>query len=181
MKALLALAGLGGLVMPPQPAWANSGQSIATGMASATVIEPLSVHPLQDLEFGVIAISGRSAGTVIVEPGLPGAHYAGGIRAVCAAGCASPQSARFEVRGEAGRSYVITVPNRVSSLGVSASQQLHIVAIRARIASHSGQETVGEINFSGFDYFDLGGTLIVPLGIAPAHYRLNLPVMMAYN
>jgi hypothetical protein len=178
VRALLALAAFGLLADEAQ---ANTGQSAARGVATATVIEPLSVRPLQGLEFGLMTVSARAAGAVSVEPGQPGATYTGGVRSVCAASCASPQSARFEVRGEAGRSYVLTLPNQVATTSENESRRLRIVAIRARIGNQAGLGTTGEINFSGLDYFDLGGTLMVPSGAAPAHYRLNLPIMMAYN
>jgi Domain of unknown function (DUF4402) len=153
----------------------------ASGSAKATVIEPIAVRPLQDLDFGTIALTGRSAGTVVLAPGQSSAHYTGGVHPVCGSGCAGPRSARFEVRGEAGRSYVITVPDVASETGQNESQQLRLVAIRAKTASRAGLGTVGELNIFGLDHFDLGGTLQVPAELAPAHYRLNLPVIMAYN
>jgi Domain of unknown function (DUF4402) len=176
------------LAVSALPAFAQGEIASAAGSASATVVNPIAVRPLHGLDFGTIAASSVSAGSVVITPGSTDTQYGGGVRRVCGAGCQLPHAARFEVSGEAGRSYTVTAPASLAASSDSpgsprnvAASALRIESIRLRTASRPSAGPAGQINIFGRDQFDLGATLQVPAGAAPAHYQANLPVIMAYD
>jgi hypothetical protein len=176
----MAGTALSALLLAATSAQADSVATSALGRASASVVNPVTLRPIRDLDFGIITVGPQASGSVIVSPGAAGAHYAGSVRQVCGSGCVMPHPARFEVTGEAGRSYVITTPNSILAPNESLSP-LRIDAIRLKTASRPDSVAAGQINFSGLDHFDLGGTLHVPAGAAADSYWLNLPVIMTYD
>jgi Domain of unknown function (DUF4402) len=180
LAALVVLQGL--------PASAEGDTASASGSATATVVNSIAVRTLQGLDFGTVTASSVSAGSVVVTPGAGDAQYTGGARRAQVAGYSLPHAARFEVTGEAGRSYTITAATSLAassdspnSSATEAASVLRIDSIRLKTASRPGAGPTGQINIFGRDQFDLGGTLRVPAGAAPAHYRANLPVIMAYD
>jgi Domain of unknown function (DUF4402) len=165
----------------------------AEGMASATVVRPVSVRQLADLDFGVILAGSEAAGEVELAPAATGAVYAGGARRGCAglADCPRPHAASFEVTGESGRAYMITAPDSVTvtaeAAGAGSGGQfaeplpLRVNALRLRSASRPEAGPAGKLDGAGTDRFDLGGTLHVPAGSPPARYRVDVPVIVSYS
>jgi hypothetical protein len=90
----LALSGAGSAMAAPVPATAN---------ATSTIIAPINIQKMTDLVFGSIVPS-ASPGTVTLTPG--GTRTAG-AGAVLAGG--TPTAALFNVTGEAGKTYTLTV------------------------------------------------------------------------
>ena len=170
------------LALAPLPALAAS----ASGAASATVVSPIAVRQISDLDFGVIAANGAAAGTVTIPPGGT-ADYAGGARDACASPstCAVPHFAQFEVSGEANRAYTISAPTTIwvagQSLGTAASPVLLVDAFTFRSVSRPGEGAAGKLDHAGADRFDLGATLRVPAATPPAHFRLSLEVVVTYG
>ena len=177
LAAVLALA------LAPVPALAAS----ASGAAYAEVVSPMAVRQVADLDFGVIAANGGSAGSVTVAPGGTGADYVGGAREACgsAARCPQPHFARFEVSGEPNRSYTISAPSSISvaglPLGAGLAPVLLVDAIQLRSASRPNAGSAGRLGADGRDRFDLGGTLRVPAATPPAHFRLSVEVIVTYG
>ena len=194
-RALLVAAG--GLLIAWTPALAQGagpqGALVsAAGIATATVIKPIAVRRISDLDFGIIANSGES-GSVIVAPGVSGARYGGSASRGCAADgdCPEPHVSSFEVAGEANRSYAIGVPARVAIAGEAllsgraqgerAPAPLHLEKISLRSASRPHAGPAGRLGPDGRDRFDLGGTLRISGTISPARYRASIPVIITYN
>lgn len=172
------------LALTPLPALAAN----ANGAASATVVKPIAVRQISDLDFGVIAANGRSAGSVTITPGRSAADYSGGARTAChsQARCPAPHVAQFEVTGEAGRAYSISAPARLSveenPQGAGRAEPMLVVdAIQLRSASRPGAGSAGRLDSAGIDRFDLGGTLRVPAATPPAHFRLSVEVIVTYS
>lgn len=144
--ALLALGWAGAV----QAASGNS--ATATGMASATIVAPVQVATLSDLDFGNVASDGpnygqndgqnpgqsigAATGPAQVSVGADGAtRFEGAARPVCLAlDCPMPHSAGFSVAGEAGRSYTITAPLFLT------------IAPRPLIDGNRGPDALGIIN-----------------------------------
>jgi hypothetical protein len=113
--------------------------------------------------------------------GLPGAHPA------CASGviCAVPHPARFDVQGEAGRSYVVSTPTTLSVTGVSAdgtpAPTLTIDDVNVRTDSQPDAGAHGQLDARGQDRFAIGARLEVKAGTGAARYRVQLPVVVTYG
>jgi hypothetical protein len=192
----IALAGLAalGFLIPPDAAWARAEETSATGAASATVISPVSVKQTADLDFGIIAANASGTGSVRLAPGGGVAIYRGSVRLSCigATQCPAPHAARFEVNGEAGRSYVIAAPQRIAVPGKTAAPAsegddhadapvLWVEEFWFRSASRPDAGPAGRLDARGQDWFELGGTLLVPSALPPARYRVSVPVIVSYN
>lgn len=176
------------LAMAPLPALAAT----ASGAASADVISPIAVRKIRDLDFGVIAANGGSAGSVTIAPGGSAAHYNGGAQEACSsnAHCPAPHFAQFEVSGEANRAYTIVAPARVTVAGEPTGDSLATTTvppllmiddIRIRSASRPDAGRAGWLDSAGRDSFDLGGTLRVPAATPPAHFRVSVEVIVTYS
>ena len=185
---------LAGLLALPVPALADAIGASATGAAAATVVSPVAVRQIADLDFGVITANVASTGAVELAPGAGHAVYSGSARRGCAEGtdCPAPHAAQFEVSGEAGRSYAITAPESVAVPGevtapVTGSEDrtsppaLWIEALRFRSASRPEAGPAGRLDAQGQDHFELGGTLRVPAALPPARYRASVPVVITYS
>lgn len=179
-RALLPL-----LLMAAGSAHAASGQSsMATGVAGAVVIRPLTVTALADMDFGTITHAPGVPGSVTVSPGAAGASVSGGASVVCAGGdCAAAHAAKFAVNGEAQRSYAVTLPGSVTATGTlsdaggGAAPPLQVGALTMKAASGSG---VPRLDSLGNDSFAIGGTIALPADLPAAHYHASFAVIVNY-
>ena len=179
------------LLIAASPAMAASGNSsAATGMASATVIQPITVTTTADLDFGTVASD--TTGLVDILPATSPALYSGGAHDACNADstCHATHAASFTVAGEAGRSYTITAPQSVSITphpvaGSAAGSDLLppsllVDAITIRTASRPDSGANGQLDGTGQDHFEIGGRLIVPAALSPARIVTQITVIVAY-
>lgn len=163
------------------PAQAREG---AAGTASARVIAPLTTMPVADLDFGTVGVSGGGGGSVIVGPAEDGAAYSGSARAVCGqgTGCPRPHPARFDVSGEAGRTYRVALPRSVSARAdMAGAPDLEVADLALRTASQPATTNRGSLDAAGRDAFTVGGTLVLPRGTVPARYRAQIEVVVTYD
>ena len=176
----------------PALALAQGASASAAGAASATVVAPIAVRQISDLDFGVVAAGSGQAGSVTILPGIAAARYAGSAGQACSADgdCPAPHFASFEVSGEAGRAYSIAAPASVAlsgeplgdgQEGIAATPVLQVEAIGLRSVSRPDAGPAGRLDSLGRDRFDLGGTLRLPATMAPARYRVSIPVIVTYS
>lgn len=181
--AILRLAGLSLIVLgAAHPAMAENPRiaASAVGHARAQVVRPIALTGIDDLDFGMAQSSG--AGTVTVQPGTSQVVYGGGARAACARAqqCPQPHAARFEVSGERGRGYRITLPGNLRITAANGSGLL-VASLNARSASLPAAGARGTLDPMGQDGFQVGGTLAISGALPPGHYRVSVPVIVAYD
>lgn len=176
----------GSALLQAMPAHAGGLTSTANGDAQAQVVAPLIVTRESDLEFGAV-FAGGNAGTITVSP-AGGTTFAGGAQPACVAeACFEARPAQFAVRGEAGRSYVVAVPLRITATGTitdgsgRAAMPLSVTAIEVRSASRPAEGPGGQLNLNGQDRFEVGGTLELPANLPSASYRATIPVIVTYS
>lgn len=186
MRWIPYASGLALLAASPAAA-ANGSSATAQGLAEATVVQPIVVTVLSNLDFGMLASSRTVGGSVTVDPAST-VQYAGGAAAACFGGgaCPSVHASRFAVRGEAARSYVVSAPATVIASGTLqgsavAAPALAIEILTIRTESHPESGPTGTLDVNGQDHFSIGGTLIVPAGTNAAHYEATLPVIVTYG
>ncbi len=167
------------------PALANTpSTATASGLAAVQIVQPIALTRIDDLDFGIVASTGR--GTVTVEAGSASASYGGSARAACtpAAPCPQAHPARFEIMGEHDRDYRITAPDllRIPATGAARSSgDLLVTGFTVRTASQPGAGAKGRLDRLGRDRFELGGTLDLPAALPPGHYQVTVPVILTYD
>lgn len=161
---------------PPGQSAGSTGH--ATGLATATVIRPLSVAATTDMDFGTITHAPGAGGTVTVSPWVAGASFGGSASAVCAGSlCSAAHAAGFAVQGEALRSYSIQLPPGIVARGTSGAATLDVGALTTR--SVSGGVTP-QLDSTGSDRFEVGGTITLPADLPAARYRASFNVIVSY-
>jgi hypothetical protein len=182
---MLKCIGLGAVLSAlAMPVMAEASSATATGSASATVIQAISVVQEADLDFGVVASTPEQSASVTITAGNSVVRYGGGARQACKSNdkCPLPHAASLTVSGEPGRSYKVTAPESVGIAGSDANAAALIVdKISLRTASRPGGSAAGLLDRAGKDRFDLGGTLHLPPGLVPARYRISVPVVASYD
>lgn len=191
-RALCSAATVAALIAAT-PVQGQGAPASAAGTATATIVRPLAIRQIADLDFGIVASTG-TAGSVTLGPGVSALRYDGGARQGCAGDgeCPLPHFASFELGGEANRSYKIALPSSVAVAGealLSAARpgetatpsRVWVDGLQVRTASRPGTGPAGQLDPDGRDRFDLGGTLRIAGDLPPARYRVSIPVVVTYN
>jgi len=138
--------------------------------ATATIVGPLALTKVSDMDFGTIAVTG-TAGTVVL--GTDNSRTAVGPALVPpAAGVA----ASFTVAGEASRTFTITLP---ADGTVSLISGANTMAADAFVHNAGGAPA---LDGAGAAAFTVGATLSVAANQAAGIYTsANFPVTINYN
>jgi len=144
----------------------------ATAAASATIITPIAISKTADMNFGNIAVSASSGGTVILAPA--GTRTTTGNVSLPAT-TGSPAAASFTVTGQGSYTYAITLPT-TATLTDGAS---HTMTVGTFTSNPSSTGTLS----SGTQTLTVGATLTVAAGQAVATYTTSSPftVTVGYN
>lgn len=184
MNAAILGVALGLMVLAnPARAASTGATATATGLASATVVAPITLVPRADLDFGVLSSSPMAGGTATVAPYGSTISVSGSTRVQCdSSACAAPHAAHFDVIGEAGRSYLVALPRDLSISPANGSGGPLRVTGFVLLTEHTlASDGTGRLDASGQDGFEVGATLIVPAGTPAGHYRTSLPVIVSYG
>ncbi len=111
-KAIAAVCMIAGF------ATTSYGQATATASSTATLVAPIGITKVVDLNFGVVAASG-TAGTL--ELGTSDDRNATGGVTLPAGGATNVKSAEFEVTGEGTSGFSISIPSAPITLTGSVS------------------------------------------------------------
>ena len=114
-------------------------QSSAEATATATVIQAIAITNVNDMNFGNVAVSGVTAGAVVLDPQDGSRTATGGVTLPAVQGTVS--AASFTVTGEGSSTYAITLP--------SGNHEI----------TNSGTGTMNVNNFTSFPSVVDGGTL----------------------
>ena len=177
---LLALASLA--LFTDQSTRAQSAGARASGSSSAQIVTPLTIEAESDLEFGALAVAADLDGSVTIGTGSTNATYAGSARPQCGlqAGCGT-SPARFRITGEAGRAYLIQVPDVLAADAISGGQSLRVDQLTVASRNIPGAVASGRLDSTGIDEISLGGTLHVPPGAPAGAYRAQVRIVVSYS
>ena len=155
-------------------AFAPAAFSANTNASSTgTVIAPIAIIKAADLAFGsFIAVTG---GSVTVSPN--GARSVTG--AVVAAG-GTPAAAKFDVTGEAGATYTISVVGDTNLTSGANNMAFTVISDLTASASTSGTVATGTLTAGAQSIF-VGGTLTVASAQAAGTYTGNIVATVEYN
>ncbi|MCB2066609.1 MAG: DUF4402 domain-containing protein [Erythrobacter sp.] len=166
----------------PGEGFAQSASALATGRASANVIEPMSVVSLRDLSFGALTVGRQTGGAVAISAQTAAASYDGTVIPACtgADGC-DGHTALVAISGEAGRTCRVQVPTAMIAEGQETGQRLE-VASRAHFSRNRGTTGPrGRLDQEGSDIVSIGGSLAVPAATRPDRFRAEINLSFAYD
>ncbi len=165
---------------------ATAQNHTASGAANATVVAPLQIVPLADLDFGAVSIAAGAAGSVTIDSNGGGqARYSGNAAPACGAAAPGsdcrPHPAQFVVRGEAQRAYRVRLPASVVATGANGGSSLTVTNLGIGTMPDATDTAIRILDGEGRDTFAIGGTLIMPEGTKPGHYRADIPIIVTYR
>ncbi|HBA87365.1 MAG TPA: hypothetical protein DCZ75_05055 [Geobacter sp.] len=156
----------------------NSQAATAQVTTSATVVQPLTITKVLDLNFGkFMSGAGAAAGTVVV--GTNNAQsVTGGVTTSAALG-ASAKAATFTVTGEPSSTYAITYPAQTTLDGPGTAMTIGTFTNAVDVGTVLAG--VGTLPGSGPQVLSVGATLTVGADQATGTYSGTLDVAVNYN
>jgi Domain of unknown function (DUF4402) len=170
-----------GLVVSATGALAQSSAT-ATGTATATIIRPITMTAPVHLAFGNV-VPGASPGTLVLAAtsGTPTPTVTGGVTQP-GTQIGTVTAAEFDVAGEGGFTYTITLPTGAATISDSSSDVMTVDTWTSSIATTAGAGHLsGTAGNAGAQVFYVAGTLHVAANQAPANYTGTFSVTVAYN
>ncbi len=160
----------------------SNAQATASAEAFATIVTPISITQVDDLNFGNIAVSASAGGTVTLVPGATATRTLGGTGLTLPNVTGTVTAAEFDVAGTANYTYAITLPTNgtVSLTGPGAAMAANsFTAYTTTNATISG---TGTLDGSGDDVLRVGATLTVAAAqVAGAYSSTAFDVTVNYN
>jgi len=141
----------------------------ATANASATIVTPISITKVTDLNFGAIVPS-TEAGTVIVGNDNS-ISKTGGVTLISQLGTHS--AAAFTVNGAANATFYIVPPTTVTLTKTSSTETMTV--------SNLYHNATGTLDGTGAEAFNVGATLAVAASQVAGVYTGTFDVTVAYN
>jgi Domain of unknown function (DUF4402) len=169
LRLTLIAACAAGLAVP-----AVSLAASATASSSSTVVVPITITKSADLEFGKFAAG--TGGTVTVS--TSGARTVSG--AVVAMSGTAPSAAKFDVSGETGATYSISLSGPTVLTSGSDTMAFTPVSDLTGANAVSGTVTSGSLS-SGSQSIHVGGVLTVGSSQAPGTYTGSVIASVDYN
>lgn len=149
-----------------------SAQATATATATANILTAISISKTVDMNFGNVAVSAGSGGTVVLDPA--GTRTAtGGVTLPATTGTVT--AASFTVTGEGSYTYAITLPAEAHSIASGANT----MTVSSFTSTPSGTGTLS----SGTQTLTVGATLNVSAAQATGLYvsAVGFSVTVNYN
>lgn len=96
----------------------SNAQSTATATSTATIVTPITITKSADMNFGNVAVSATTGGTVVLAPASTRTKT-GGVTLPTTTGTVA--AASFEVAGQTGYTYSITLPTTNHTISVAGT------------------------------------------------------------
>jgi len=151
-------------------ALAANAQATATATSSATIVSPIAIAKVADMNFGNIGIDENNAGVVTLSAGGDRSK-SGGVSLPATSGTVA--AASFEVTGQPNYTYAITLPN---SLVIASGDNTMIVN-----AFTSSPAATGTLSAAGAQTVNVGASLNVGAGQAEGTYTSTTPFEVTVN
>lgn len=143
------------------------GQATANFTVSVTIIQPVGITTISNMNFA--RLDAKLGGEVILTPN--GTRMTSGGMEVAEGGQVA--AATFEVTGEAGFTFAITLPEDQYVLS-NGSDQIIIRDFKSDVGGAAFPE-------EGSQRIYVGATLVVPSNQAPGTYRSQSPLIVTLN
>ncbi len=172
MKNIISKVIVAAAIIVGASSTASFAQATATASATANIITPITIALVTNMNFGNIAVSPTSGGTVVLAP-ASSRTSTGGVTLPATTGTVA--AASFTVSGASGYTYAITLPT-TATLNDGSS---HTMGMSAFTSSPSGTGVLT----GGTQTLNVGATLTVSAAQAPNSYTNStaVPVTVNYN
>lgn len=150
-------------------------QSVARAGATASVITPITITKLTDMNFGNVAVTSGTGGSVILTTSdTRSAGGSGGVTLPSTSGTVA--AAAFTVSGAPGFTYGITLPSSC----ILTDGSSHTMTVSSFVSSPSAS---GTISSGGSQTLKVSATMTVAPAQAPGSYTNTaaVPVTVNYN
>lgn len=148
------------------PAFAQ--QADATGIASVTIVHPLSAQELRDLDFGIVPVDAEAESRIVVAPAMD----SGG----------AGHAAIYAVSGQPFRQFFLSIPSEIALIGNGArTDVLSVQGLSLHSAGANGSRGSFLFDSDGTQTVVLGGTLAVSSEARPGVYQGRVRVTVAYE
>lgn len=150
------------------------GQASATATAAATIVTPISIAKTVDMNFGNVAVSATTGGTVVLAPaGTRTTGGAGGVTLPATAGTVA--AASFTVTGAGSYTYAITLPAGSTTIDDNATHTMTVDTWTSTPA------TTGTLSAGGSQTLLVGATLNVAAAQTAGSYLSDTPFTVTVN
>lgn len=143
----------------------------ATAKAGATIVSPLSISWIRDLDFGTIVANSENAGTVTLATTYEATSTPS---VVTMAPGSTSHTAVFTISGDAKRTFKITMPATVTLEGPEDAEM--IITLAKNLNEINNALTEG-----GAATLYIGGSLAVADNQAAGDYKAEFNVAIAYE
>jgi hypothetical protein len=151
-------------------------QVSATATASATIVTPIAIANATNMNFGNVAVSASTAGTVILATdGSRTTGGAGGVTLPATAGTVS--AASFSVTGSANYTYSISLPGGATTIDNNATGTMTVDTWTSNPTVGAG----GNLGAGGAQTLYVGATLNVAAGQEIGAYSSDTPFSVTVN
>ncbi len=151
------------------------GQSSATAAAAANVITPIAIAKITDMNFGNVAVSTSTGGTVVLTTSSTRTTGgSGGVTLPSTTGTVA--AAEFTVSGQASYTYVITLPSSTTITDGSG----HSMTVNS---FNSTPSSTGTLSSGGTQNVKVSATMVVAAAQPVGSYTNpnGVPVTVNYN
>lgn len=146
-----------------------------TAAATADVVTPIAITKASDLVFGRF-IAGPGGTVTVSTAGLRT------VNGVTAAGGSTPATASFNITGEAGTAYAISIDTSDTKLVSGANQMdLELFSDLTGAGATAGKVSAGLLGAGGTQTLYVGGKLTVGAEQAGGQYSGTIAALVNYN
>ena len=131
-------------------------QDSATATSTATIVAPIAIAKSVDMNFGNVAVS-TTAGTVVLAPAGT-RTVTGGVTLPGTTGTVA--AAAFDVTGEAGYTYAITLPSTITLSDAAATPNTMTVDTFTSTPATTGTLTAGAETVNVGATLNVGGSQV---------------------
>ena len=150
-------------------------QVTASANATATIVTPITIAKVTDMNFGNIAVQSGVGGTVTLSASATPTRTPGGAGGVTLpAVTGTVQSALFDINGTPNYTFAITLPS--TALTITSGLNTMLVDLFT-----SSPSPTGALNGSGYCALYVGATVNVGAGQAPGIYTSQTPFDVTVN
>jgi hypothetical protein len=152
-----------------------NAQSTASAIATATIITPIHIDWVSDMNFGNLAVQTGTAGTIILTPAGTRTAYLG-VTATAALG-GTITAAAFNVTGQGSATYSISLPSTYTITRTGGTETMTVNTFT------SSPATPGTLSAGGSQALTVGATLNVAAGQVAGVYTngTGFDVTVNYN
>ena len=143
------------------------------GRARARVLRSITLSKTSDLVFGKVTLPPSGSGVVTLDPGTGAVSTTGGIVSL---GVPNPTRATFNVTGEGGQTFSISMPATFQMTGTTTP----LTVTTTNSAGASGLLSAG-LGAQGAFAFGVGGSFTLANTTKTGDYTGNFTVTVAYN